>query len=156
MTFSCFYISYGRKCEWNLCWVVGHTVLECCEWNLCMMYHKSSSCWKKMRDCYLSTIFWLLNFFIFVSPLLVCAAAYVSAIWRIYSSKELQRSLWEFWFWGSANNNWIDHFPGMLRTYFQQAFVLFFHKIFATNYQMRANKTNLFGMDLIVGTFDLN
>ena len=70
MTFSCFYISYGRKCEWNLCWVVGHTVLECCEWNLCMMYHKSSSCWKKMRDCYLSTIFWLLNFFIFVSPLL--------------------------------------------------------------------------------------
>ena len=109
-------------------------------------------CWKKN----LFTIFWLLNFFIFVSPLLFCAAAYVSAIWRIYSSKELQRSFWKFWFRGSANNNWIDHFPGMLRTYFQQAFVLFFHKIFATNYQMRANKTNLFGMDLIVGTFHLN
>ena len=136
----------GRKCEWNLC----------CEWLVIQFLSVVSGICALLEEKSFYHFLTVDLFFHFHFIIVFCAVAYVSAIWRIYSIKELQRSFWKFWFRGSANNNWIDHFPGMLRTYFQQAFVLFFHKIFATNYQMRANKTNLFGMDLIVGTFDLN
>jgi hypothetical protein len=151
----------GRKCEWNLCceWSVIpflSVVSEICAW--CTINHlvRTLVAGRKWETVIFLPFLAVEFFFHFHSIIAFCAAAYVSAIWRIYSSKELQRSVWEFWFRGSANNNWIDHFPGMLWTYFQQAFIIFLLEIFGASYQMLANKTNLFEMDLIVGTFHLN
>jgi hypothetical protein len=99
----------------------GVVVLQCLSFFLVYFVHNVhkiiwSVFWNKMRK--IVTFIAFFGCWIFLVIFAFCAAAYVSAIWRIYSSKELQRSIWKFWFRGSANNNWIDHFPGMLRIIF--------------------------------------